>query len=158
MKKLCMVLALGILVCLPLFGLTVGSTVKQSGLAPVNGQLVDDDGNIVNQVNSVSKLQFTHDFASEDLNWTSTWGFTCRVVEIEIHFAQPVTGNIVISKKYADGTTAIIRKIAALTNNQDLVFNDVIFLDKGSQLSIKCSGPTPVTTAVIGISYSKLVF
>lgn len=156
MKKLIGILF--VILCVSLFALPANSVVRQSGLAPVNGQLVDDDGNVVNQVNAVTKLQFGHNFSSGALNWASTFGFTCKIVEVEIHFSVPVSGTVTISKKYADGTTAIVRKIAALSSSQDVVFNDVIFLDKGSQLSISCNAPTPVTTAVVGVSYSRLVF
>lgn len=157
MKKLCLLIWM-MLLAVNVFAILPNSVVKQSGLAPMNGQLVDDDGNVVNQVNSVSKVQFTHDFSSGNLAWLSAFGFTCRIMEIEIHFAEPVTGSLIISKKYADGTTTVVRKIATLSGNQDVVFNDVIFLDKGSQLLITCDTPDPLTTAVVGVSYSRLVF
>lgn len=151
MKKFILVLAL--IVSTVVFALNTTSTVNQATMQPRNGQMVDNDGKIVNEVNGLSKIQFNS--TASTLNYLSTFDSQIKIIEIELHYTAAVTGTVTVTKKFATANYNTVRKTATLTSNTDIAITDVIYLDKGDQINIVGTGGT--TPVYVTITYSKVV-
>lgn len=151
MKKIIVLLVL--IVSTMCLALPLTSTGNQANLAARNGQMYDNDGKIVNEVSSLTKIQFS-DTAST-LNYLSTFDSQIKIVEIELHYTSAITGTVTVTKFFSTTNYNTLRKSVTLTSTSDLVITDQIYLDKGDQITIVGSGDT--TPVYVTITYSKVV-
>lgn len=126
-------------------------------MAPNNGQLMKNNGTLVNEADSIYVIQNTYSLTSAAINYTTAFTDSAKILEVEIHFDAPVTETVTITKVFSNTAYNTVRSTTSLTGSSNYVFNDAVFLASGQQLKIQCTNATALTDARVTITYTKLV-
>lgn len=155
MKKL--ILAIMMVMTAICFAYSTDYTTDIKKWAPNNGQVIKNDGTLVNESDSIYTTTTTQALTAGALSFTTAFTGSAKVVEIEIVFSSAVTETVTITKIFADTNYNTVRKVESLVANTSFVFNDPIYLNSGQQIKIQCTNATATATARVTVTYSKLV-
>ena len=122
-----------------------------------NGQLMKNDGTVVNEVDSTTTVQLTQDLSAAALNYTSTFDKSLKIIGIYIHTDVAVTETVTISKVFTTATYTTLIRTVSLSGNQDIFYNNPVYLDSDSEINITCTNATATTNIRVTLIYSEVV-